>query len=305
MLQGFHICRQFRLPLSLYRKIAFQLLSQTANRLTKWKLPGIFDLFLAEIFNHLLKSSSYRYYTLFLNAVAHYQHHYWRHFESDLFHRSVKSPDCRLTDDPMTYGYELYDRTIQLAIELAKDPQTLVIIASGLSQEPFTQKEHEGGMNYYRLYHHVELMKKMDLTHYRVLPLMSRDWQIEAIDGADLNQAGKMLSQLTVLNQPLFNITQNTKQSLFIETAVTQSLPVDAMILHQGQPIGLFKDYFHHIAVKSGHHKGTGCLWLSQRPQEVINSSAIPLTQLYPLTLAAFGITSLHQGVPQVLQYAG
>ena len=49
LLKGFRICRQFNLPMSLYRKIALQLIVQKINTKTQWKLPGIFDLFLFEI----------------------------------------------------------------------------------------------------------------------------------------------------------------------------------------------------------------------------------------------------------------
>ncbi len=298
LLKGFEICRQFRLPMNLYRKIGIQLISQKWNSLNKWKMPGIFDLFLVEIFKRLLRLPTYGYYALFLNAVAHYQHHYWRHFQTNLFHGNIKSPDCHPNDDPMTYGYELYDRIVKFAIELAQDPNTLVIIASGLSQEPFLHQENEGGMNYYRLYNHNELLKNVGLDHYRVLPLMSRDWQIETVNGANLNQAQTALSKLTVENKPLFHVSQNTPNSLFIETAITHSVPKNVVIKNDNVSVGAFHRYFHHIAVKSGHHVGTGCLWLSQPPLNAENiGNQIPLTQLYPLTLKALTSTTNLEGI--------
>lgn len=290
LINGLKICLGFKLPFSLYQKIATQFISQKINPLNKWKLAGIFDLFLSKIFNHLLKSSRYGYYTLFLNAVAHYQHHYWRNFQPALFSKNVSSPDCTPHHDPMHYGYKLYDKIIHSALTLAKDPDTLVIIASGLSQQPFTAKENEGGMNYYRLYQHQQFLEKLDVTPCRALPLMSRDWQIETNDPAVLATAKTRLAQLTVNREPLFNIEQNSGNSLFIETAITRAVTKDTIIQDQtGQSIGLFDDYFHRIAVKSGHHIGSGSLWLSQKPLGF--SADMPLTQLYPLTLSAFGIT--------------
>lgn len=288
LIKGMQICFGFKLPLSLYTKIAKQLVAQKINPLNKWKLVGIFDLFLTEIFNYLLKSSQYEYYTLFLNAVAHYQHHYWRNFQAELFDKNITSPDCELDHDPITDGYELYDQIINTALTLAEDPDTLVIIASGLSQKPFLDKENEGGMNYYRLYQHQQFIEKLGITNCRALPLMSRDWQIESHDQIILNKAKTILNALTINHEPVFKIEQNSSTSLFIETAITRQITKDAVIFDQhNQSIGSFSNYFHRTSVKSGHHIGTGSVWLSQKPMGF--SAEMPLTNLYTLTLSAFG----------------
>ncbi len=289
LMAGFRICRQFNLPLNLYTTIATQLISQKIDAKTRWKLPGIFDLFLFEIFKHLLQTQRYQYYTLFLNSVAHYQHHYWRNFQTELFNPMIVSPDCKLTHDPVTYGFEIYDKIVGHLLEYANDPETLVIIASGLSQEPFLQKEDQGGMNYYRLYNHETLMKKLGLNNYRVLPMMSRDWQVEAKTQEQLDHAKNVLTSLHVNDEPVFKVVQNTPTSLFIETALTRGLSDDAVIKDQhSNSIGPFNHHFHKIAVKSGHHIGDGSMWLSA-PIENQSAAEISLTSLYPLTLSAFG----------------
>src|SRR3990167_4468573 len=203
LLQGFHICRRFKLPIHLYQTIAKQFILQKKDPMTKWKLAGIFDQFLMAIFTTLLKNKSYRYYTLFLNSVAHYQHHYWRNFQRAYFNPMIHTPDCRPEQDPMTYGYQLYDNMIGTVLKLAEDPHTLVIVASGLSQAPYLQKENQGGMNYYRLYNHTALMEKLDLHDYRVLPMMSRDWQIVANHPEKFSRAAQRLSGLRAAGQPI------------------------------------------------------------------------------------------------------
>ncbi len=286
LLKGFQLCRQFKLPIQLYKKIALQLFTQKIDPLKKWKMAALFDELLTGIFKHLLKSTQYRYYTLFLNSIAHYQHHYWRQFQPELFDASIQSPDCHSSDNPMVYGYEQYDRIIQLALELAKDPTNLVIVVSGLSQEPFTDKENESGMNYYRLINHADLIKCLNLTNCRALPLMSRDWQIETKTPTQLMQIKLVLSQIMINDKPLFSLSQNTPLSLFIETAITEQIAPETTIQLGSQSIGQFHQYFKTIAVKSGHHSGTGSLWLS-KPMG-IKGNTLPLTALYPLTLEAF-----------------
>ena len=283
--KGLKICRDFKFPFSLYQRIADQFISQKLDPFMRWKLPGIFDLFLTQIFKWLLSASNYNFYTLFLNACAYYQHHYWRNFQPELFNEKIKSPDCRSNHDPLTYGLELYDSIITLALELAKDSETLVLIVTGLSQVPFTEKENEGGMNYYRLYDHRALLKKLGLNNYRVFPLMSRDWQIESKTQSELDQAKIILSRLFVNNRPLFRIIQNTPCSLFIETAFTEGVQEKTEIRDLKKPIGLFNNYFRNIAIKSGHHQGIGSIWASANLP--FDKLQIPLTALYPFTLEA------------------
>ncbi|WP_304986017.1 hypothetical protein [Coxiella-like endosymbiont] len=288
--KGLKICRAFKFPFSLYQRIAYQLISQKLDPFMRWKLPGIFDLFLTQIFKWLLSVSNYGFYTLFLNACAHYQHHYWRNFQPELFNEKIKSPDYHPYHDPLTYGLELYDNIIAFALKLAKDPETLVLIVTGLSQVPFTEKENEGGMNYYRLYDHKALLKKLGLNNYRVVPLMSRDWQIEAKMQSELDQAKIRLSQLSVNNHPLFRITQNTPCSLFIETAFTKGIQEETEVRDLKKSIGSFTNYFHNIAVKSGHHQGIGSIWSSATLP--FDKTQIPLTTLYHFTLETLGVTS-------------
>lgn len=290
IMKGFRICRQFNLPINLYRKIATQLILQKICTKTKWKLPGIFDLFLFEIFRYLLKTQHCQYYTLFLNSVAHYQHHYWRNFQHELFDHSINSPDCKLSHDPMTYGFEIYDKILGDILEYAKNQDTLVIVVSGLSQEPFLHKENQGGMNYYRLYSHKGLMTKLGLQNYRALPMMSRDWQVEANNQTQLNHAKTVLSALHVDNEPVFKVAQSTANSLFIETAITRELGDNPIVKdQQNKAIGTFTDYFHKTAVKSGHHIGDGSMWISISQTKNNEKNKLRLTNLYPFILAAFG----------------
>jgi len=131
----------------------------------KWRLAIIFDLFQAELFKHILKTTNFGYYTLFLNAIAHYQHHYWRNYSKDGFDPSIVYDDIREQDDPISYGYKVYDKIIGDTIKMVKnDPDTLVLMASGLSQVPYTDKEEQGGMNYYRLIDHKKFAQKIGLN---------------------------------------------------------------------------------------------------------------------------------------------
>lgn len=294
IMAGMRACLAFKLPLSIYWKMAKQIIQQKVNPLTKWKLAAVFDLFQAELFKRTLKTTDFGYYTLFLNSVAHYQHHYWRNYDKQPFDPSINYENIGTNHDPITFGYETYDRILKDILKMVEnDPETLVIIASGLSQVPYTEKEAAGGMNYYRLKNHQDFANKIGLqAQYEIYPLMSRDWQIKCADEAAKENARAILTRLTVDGESLFKVVENSDGYLFIETNFYKRTNVNSPILDaNGKSIGHFHDLFLNTAIKSGHHSGIGNLWLSDAQFSLAkHGQNIPLTQLYPMTLRALGI---------------
>lgn len=112
------ICFQLQIPISTWIKIVNQLIHQKFKPQIRWKIVGLFDLFLTEIFKNLLLSTDFGFYSLFLNAVAHYQHHYWRNFDSTGFNPAIKCPDCGKLDNPVEWGYQLYDQILGEILDL-------------------------------------------------------------------------------------------------------------------------------------------------------------------------------------------
>lgn len=288
MLEAFRCCRKIGLPYKLYIRIICQLLSQKLNVKTKWRLAGVFDILLSEIFKSILKSTNYGFYTLFLNSIAHYQHHYWRAFDLKPFDPSIKYFDIRKKDNPMLYGYKIYDAIIGDILKLvAEDEETLVIIVSGLSQIPFNLKDNEGGMNYYRLNNHKEFARKIGLNG-DVFPMMSRDWQYKYISLEDRQHTLDILNSTLVDGKPLFMITENNEGYIYVETSYTQGVNSESTICIFGKTLGKFNDHFTNIAVKSGHHTGTGNLWISD--SNIIsspNNTLIPLTAISNIVMNA------------------
>ena len=91
--------------------------------------------------------------TLFLNAGAHIQHHYF--FNSPY----VDSPELQnpawyigKDDDPFLEMLKVYD---EMLVDLLKLPNTEIIVATGLSQKPYEQLKF-----YYRLKDHASFLEK-------------------------------------------------------------------------------------------------------------------------------------------------
>lgn len=288
LIEAMRICKQMGLPPGLYVKVINQVIHQKLNSRTKWKLAGIFDLFLSEIFKSTLKKTDFGFYTLFLNSIAHYQHHYWRAFDTKPFSPIIKYNDIRKKDNPVLFGYKIYDKIIGDVLKLvADDKDTLIIILSGLSQVPYTLQEDEGGMNYYRLNNHKMFAKMIGLTG-EVFPMMSRDWQYKYKTHAEREKALQVLASALVNGEKLFILTESTEGYIYIETAYTKGVDKNTLVNVSGKPLGLFHDLFTNIAVKSGHHTGTGNLWISDpNAIDISSGEIIPLTEVHNLGLKA------------------
>ena len=299
MLKGLQSCLSLRIPPRIYLTIANQMLLQKKNKLYKWRLAAIFDLFQAEIFKSILKSTNFGYYTLLLNSVAHYQHHYWRNFDRSHFDKNIHYKDIGADHDPISFGYKIMDQIIGDIFKMtAGDQDTLVLVVSGLSQEPYVEHEAIGGMNYYRLIDHAAFAKLLGLDKdkgFEVYPLMSRDWQIKYSNEQTRLEALKKLSELTIKGEALFSIKENTKGFIFIETKFYKAETQGETIKDgKGTVICLFDKVFSNIAIKSGHHRGEGNLWVSKGGfSSILDRHSFPLAELYDLTLEALGVTPM------------
>lgn len=296
MIQGLRSCINFRFPPKLYAKMVAQVVSQKLNPKNKWKLAIVFDWFLFHIFKNILKTTKFGYYTILLNATAHYQHHYWRAFDGKEFDPSIKYPDINDGDDPMTYGYQEHDKILGEILAITdRDPDTLVILLSGLSQVPYTALEAQGGMNYYRLNNHKTFTKQIGLDDsFTVFPLMSRDWQIQYSNEIDRQKAINILRHLTINGEELFKIIEDTEGFIFIETKYTKGIKdTDYIIDKHGNKMMRFMDVFTNVAIKSGHHTGIGNLWFSEKQPNLAQGTKVPLTCLYDFTQAALGVKKL------------
>lgn len=278
---------RMRVSPRLAATIAAQLVRQRLDRRQSWRLAGHFDDFLAGLFQHVLRTSSYGFYTLFLNAVAHYQHHHWRQFDRAGFDTSIETPDCRPGDDPIRFGYRLYDRIVRDVRAACDDGSTLLVVASGLSQTKHLDDEAQGGMNYWRLRDHRGFAAKLGIAPEDVFPMMSRDWQV-VIRGneARLLRARAAIEGVRLNGERLFQVDRTQPHELFVETAVTRAVSDRTAIVDgERRALGDFHDTFVRIAVKSGHHVGTGVLWVSDPAARGLTE--VPLSSLHQLTLDA------------------
>jgi hypothetical protein len=272
------------LPISAYTDLAWRMLNYLVSPKSRWKSAGALDLLVFRIFSALWSRGRFGFGSVFLNAVAHYQHHYWRSYDPAPFAAKVTYPDTAAGDDPISWGYTLYDRMLGGIIRLAEPPDTLVIVATGLSQAPYTSAEDIGGEHHYRLIDLGAFLTAVGLEPSDGSALMSRDFRLQPGDEAGLRRAQERLQSLTVAGEQLFTVTELSNQALAVNTRVTRQLGDDAWIADAaGHPVAPFARMFRCTAIKSGFHNGTGTVWFSRAVRPLLKSEAstIWLGQLF------------------------
>lgn len=287
ILNGLKCCFKYKIPLKLYIKIARQIISQKINPKKKWRMPALFDELMSCVFMTILEKTKYGFYTLFLNACAHYQHHYWREFDPSKFNKKISSPDIDSGDDPISFGYTIYDKIIGNLIKYVESREDVVlVIATAFTQVPYLDKECEGGMNYYRLIDHGKFLSMFNGDGAHVYPMMSRDWQID-VENVDLiEKLSNKLNKFSVNGEKLFAVNKNGEKSLFVYTSITRQIKNNSEIIYEGKSIGHFYDFFTNIAIKSGHHVSEGSLWLSNQDRSGFSFNGMPITNLFNYNLS-------------------
>ena len=124
--------------------------------------------------------------SIFLNAGAHIQHHYFY----NMVNKDIKNPDWYVSKklNPAKELFDVYDKIIGDYLKIYKEN---IIIATGLSQELSNSP-----VLYYRLKNHQNFIKKIGINFQEILPRMSRDFLIKFNSEVDTIEAAKKISSL-------------------------------------------------------------------------------------------------------------
>jgi hypothetical protein len=217
--------------------------------------------------------------SLFLNAGAHIQHHYM--FSSSAYRGRLRNPAWYLPDgvDPVLEVYQLYDHIV--ADVIAAFPSTRVMIATGLHQEP-----HEELTYYWRLLDHAGFLRKIGIEFAAVEPRMSRDFLVTFRDAASASAGcARLASAVAADGVPLFEV-DNRGTDAFV--MLTYPHDVDERMtfrIGDRQFAGL-RDDVAFVAVKNGHHHGTG-YFLDTGERQSPDRPVFPLAALPQRILSA------------------
>ena len=250
-----------------------------------WRKALFLDMFLYEIHKTLFKRKKPDFSTLFLNAGAHIQHHYF--FNSPY----VTSPDLKnpawyigKKNDPFLEMLKVYD---EMLMDLLKLPNTEIIVATGLSQKPYEQLRF-----YYRLKDHASFLKKIGIEFANVVPRMTRDFLI-SFDTEELaSKAEQKLSNILVNNEVmLFEEVDNRGKDIFVVLTYPSEITNKTIITYSGKEAQL-NDLVTFVAIKNGEHQSKGFAYFSEGISEFAPPQGSHVAKIHNTVLQFFGIDS-------------
>jgi len=234
----------------------------------------LLDQILTDVFCSAWKSSKPEFSSLFLNSVAHLQHHYM--FNSTAYEGRNKNPDWYMPSnkDPLLEGLKSYDTQIAQVLKLPNNPR--VFIATGLHQNPV-----ETPVFYWRLKDHASFLTQISAKYKKVTARMSRDFLIECNDKQDAAQtAAKLAACADDKGIALFKEIDNRGASLFVTLTYPHDFKEGMSINHEKGKIDNFRDHVGFVALKNGEHDGEGYFVDSANKTA---QTDLPITEIFGL----------------------
>tara|TARA_B100000963_G_scaffold281079_1_gene249538 strand:+ start:6201 stop:7496 length:1296 start_codon:yes stop_codon:yes gene_type:complete len=246
-----------------------------------WRKALFLDKLLHEFHLSLFKSKSPNFSSLFLNAGAHIQHHYF--FNSSQVETEFKNPTWYVgnREDPVLEMLKVYDEIIG---ELLGQDVSL-IIATGLSQIPYKKKKF-----YYRLKNHGKFLETLGINYLEVQPRMSRDFLVKFKSEDLALDAFEMLNSLEDDNGiKFFDSIDNRGKELFILLTYPEEITEKTFFLNSNFRISA-KENVSFVAIKNGEHNERGFLFLSDDIKINYDKDGKHVAHIFNLILNLFGI---------------
>lgn len=250
--QGFKLLKwskRERLLGSLFRAVATGALNQFRfkGEPMGWIVP--IEAFSFEAFMKMKKIHDPDFSILFINSLAHVQHHHWKDFNY-------------LQNEKMRYCLATLDKIFEKIFAEQKENESLICM-NALSQ---MNTAHELPWVLYRQYDQKKFLKACGMTHVKVESHMTHDAHLFFSDVAACQSAFDLLNRAKVGPYKLFFVEAYPQEpkKLFYKLIVTHELDQEAQIDIDGKTLRFF-DYFKPIVRRTGRHIPTGTL-LSDYP---------------------------------------
>ncbi len=265
---------------SMYLRLAL------GSRNSVWRKALFLDLFLHDLHLGLLRSKAPAFSTLFLNAGAHIQHHYFFNCLPIKENTNLRNPDWYVSEDqdPFREMLELYDLIIGELLELNGAD---VLLATALSQKPYDRVKY-----YYRLKDHIKFLDFLGIKFSAVSPRMTRDFLVEFSSEEEARVAEVRLRSVLVKDDDsaLFGEIDNRGQSLFVTLTFPKEVTLETQFKVDGNSYSLAPAVAF-VAIKNGMHQGKGFAFFSKNIEKHAPKDGANIKELNFSIRKYFGLT--------------
>jgi hypothetical protein len=217
----------------------------------KWFKALVLDLLLHDIHIKKLKKKNTDFSTIFFNAGAHIQHHY---FTNSIYcdDKKIQNPEWYINqiEDPIKDMIMFYDNILY---EYTKIKNYQIILATGLSQKPYDRVKY-----YYRFKNHSNFLKILKINFLRVEPRMTRDFLISFCTKKDLDFASQRLDEINLLNKKQIFKSEKREDSIFVSLVISEEINDNYNLFIENNFSIPLKNYVVFVALKNGMHNDIG-----------------------------------------------
>jgi hypothetical protein len=261
-------------------------LSLILNSRTKpWLKALVLDLLLHDVHVLMFNSKKPNFSTLFLNAGAHIQHHYFYNAKPLRKNLPHKNPSWYVSenDDPLADVLGLYDMIVG---EYFGRTDTDVVLATGLAQKPYERVKF-----YYRLIGHMEFLHKLGINCSKVFPRMTRDFLIQFENKKQAQAAQDILAGVQVVDNksPLFGEIDNRGDSLFVTLTYPHEITSETQYQVGNRKAALLPEVSF-VAIKNGMHQEEGFAFFTPGAARHAPADKAHVAQLGAAIMNYFGV---------------
>lgn len=269
--------------------IVKQLLGERGGS-NRWKRAVILDQLQWDVFSWIWQRQEPAFSTFFLNSTAHFQHMYWRNMDPSVFSVKPTQTEQEQYSNAVLFGYQKMDAIVEKCLKLM-DTNTIVVLATGLSQQPCLKYEGSGGKEFYRPEDPDKLFEFAGFAgRPEFAPVMSEQFRLFFASQAEADDAKKALLGLRMGDRPVM-LARTEGSEVFAGCTIFERLPSDSTIVNSKGVVRRFYELFYNCnLVKSGMHHPDGMLWISTPDRTSrVHSERVSLRTVAPTLLSILG----------------
>ncbi|MBO8232825.1 hypothetical protein CU311_08965 [Prochlorococcus marinus str. MU1402] len=217
-------------------------------------LTTLFDYVLVLYYSKIKSIKNIDISILFLNHIAHLQHHFWEDFPK--------------VHPQMEYGVKICNKIFEILIKDINLKQNKLLILNGFKQK----KTSKNDIQIYRQINPRILLKKLGISEVKIEQNMTNDAILEFQSFIKTKSALDLLSNCSLnTGEKLFYVSRMSKNKLFFRLNIYHHVEHDAFIKNEKMKIPFYK-YFKNLN-RTGSHINQGDIFSPniKFPKEIKN----------------------------------
>ena len=255
LLRLFWFCIHPRIAVELLPLAPTLISSAMKHGLHEYLLFVLFDLVNAKLFAHYYRKTQPDFAILFMNSLAHLQHHKW----------TIKDG----LSDEMRVAFTLFDQALGIIFDVTPFDQPLIIANAFTQFCSYDQNEF-----LYRQKNPEKFLQSTGISFSKVEQAMTNDGHVFFQNADDATKGEAVLRTATVNGKPAFHVETDSKMpnKLFFQVIVWEQLSNTASMDINGKTIPFFEQ-FEMITQRSGSHSQKGHVFSSRMalPEKMYN----------------------------------